>query len=66
MHLCSVVRQVGYPAGFGWDFSNVGSQLAVSWPRKALGLLQIQLIQLAHIAVAGVQKERSSEQGLLI
>lgn len=47
--------QVGDSLAVGWALSNVESQLAVSWFRKALGLLQVQLIQLAHIAEAGAQ-----------
>lgn len=54
MHLCSAVGQVGDSVAVAVG-SNVESQLAVSWLRKALGLLQVQLIQLAHIAEAGAQ-----------
>lgn len=53
-------------ADTGWNFSNAGSQLAASWFRRALGLLPVQILQLAHTAVAGVQRQRSSEQGLLM
>ena len=53
MNLCPVVGQVDDSADVSWSFSNVESQLAVSWFRKALGLLWIQLIQLAHIPEAG-------------
>ena len=49
----SVVGQVDDSADVSWSFSNVESQLAVSWFRKTLGLLWIQLIQLAHIPEAG-------------
>ena len=53
MNLCPVVGQVDDSADVSWSFSNVESQLAVTWFRKALGLLWIQLIQLAHIPEAG-------------
>ena len=35
----SVVGQVDDSADVSWSFSNVESQLAVSWFRKTLGLL---------------------------